>query len=102
MQAYRGMDIGTAKPKAELLARLPHHLIDILDPNEQYTAGDFVRLADETCRSLAMEGLLPVISGGTGFYIRSFICGASAAPKADEEIRHSIAADLAADRKSVV
>jgi tRNA dimethylallyltransferase len=88
------MDIGTAKPQAELRERLPHHLIDILDPSEQYTAGDFVRLADETCLSLTQNGILPIISGGTGFYVRSFICGASSAPKADEAIRRSVQADL--------
>ncbi|HOX33911.1 MAG TPA: tRNA (adenosine(37)-N6)-dimethylallyltransferase MiaA, partial [Spirochaetales bacterium] len=49
MQAYRGMDIGTAKPDAATLRLLPHRLIDIRDPSEQYTAGDFVRLADEAC-----------------------------------------------------
>ncbi len=96
MQAYRGMDIGTAKPDAGLRSRLPHRLIDILDPREQYSAGDFVRLADEACRAIAASGKLPIVSGGTGFYVRNFICGPPSAPAADPDIRASVAADLAA------
>jgi tRNA dimethylallyltransferase len=96
MQAYRGMDIGTAKPGSDLLSRLPHRLIDIRDISEQYTAGDFVRLADEACAEIAQRGKLPVVSGGTGFYARNFICGMPAAPAADRQMRSSVAADLAA------
>jgi tRNA dimethylallyltransferase len=94
MQAYRGMDIGTAKPDPGLLAHLPHHLIDILDPDEQYTAGDFVRLADATCDSLYEKGIFPILSGGTGFYLRSFVCGPSSAPQANPALRAKVAADL--------
>lgn len=94
MQAYRGMDIGTAKPSPELTKRLPHRLIDIRNPDEQYTAGDFVRLADAECSSLSTSGLLPVVSGGTGFYIRSFICGPASAPPSSPVIRAEVAADL--------
>jgi tRNA dimethylallyltransferase len=96
MQAYRGMDIGTAKPDVATLAALPHRLIDIRDPSEQYTAGDFVRLADEACAEIAAAGRLPVVSGGTGFYARNFICGLPTAPAADPAIRAAVAADLAA------
>ena len=96
MQAYRGMDIGTAKPARELLERLPHSLIDIKNPDEQYTAGEFVRLADERCAALSARGIIPVISGGTGFYIRNFVCGAPAAPPSDPETRRQVARDLAA------
>jgi tRNA dimethylallyltransferase len=95
MQAYRGMDIGTAKPDRALRSRLPHRLIDILDPREQYTAGDFVRLADAACAEIAAAGRLPIVSGGTGFYVRNFICGLPAAPPADPELRARVAADLA-------
>jgi len=96
MQAYRGMDIGTAKPDAALLAELPHRLIDIRSPSEQYTVGDFVRLADACCAAIAAAGKLPVVSGGTGFYARNFICGLPAAPAADPALRAAVAADLAA------
>jgi tRNA dimethylallyltransferase len=96
MQAYRGMDIGTAKPDPGLRSRLPHRLIDILDPREQYTAGDFVRLADAACAEIAAAGRLPVVSGGTGFYVRNFLCGLPTAPAADPEARARVAADLEA------
>lgn len=94
MQAYRGMDIGTAKPDADLLIRLPHHLIDMKNPDEQYTAGEFVRLADSLCGKMSAGGILPVVSGGTGFYLRSFICGPSSAPPASESIRIEVAEEL--------
>ncbi len=96
MQAYRGMDIGTAKPGQDLLSRLPHLLIDILDPDQQYTAGDFVRLADAACAQLSARGILPIVSGGTGFYLRSFVCGPSSAPPAAQALRKAVAEDLAA------
>lgn len=95
MQAYRGMDIGTAKPDSQQRERLPHHLIDIKNPDEQYTAGEFARLADGLCESLAAEGVLPVISGGTGFYIRTFVCGPASAPAADPALREEVARDFA-------
>jgi tRNA dimethylallyltransferase len=95
MQAYRGLDIGTAKPESSLLERLPHRLIDILDIQVQYTVGDFVRLADEACAEIAAAGKLPLLSGGTGFYVRNFICGLPSAPAADPEARALVARDLA-------
>ncbi len=94
MQAYRGMDIGTAKPPPELQRRLPHHLIDIKDPHEQYTAGEFVSRADALCAELGARGTLPVVSGGTGFYLVNFICGLPSAPPSSPEIRAEVAADL--------
>ena len=95
MQAYRGMDIGTAKPGAGELRRLPHRLIDIRDPDEQYTVGDFVHLADEACAGISAEGHLPVISGGTGFYVRNFIFGLPSSPAASPALREAVARDLA-------
>jgi tRNA dimethylallyltransferase len=89
------MDIGTAKPDRMQRERLPHHLIDIKDPDEQYTAGEFVRLADGLCSDFADGGILPVISGGTGFYIRNFVCGTATAPAADPALRADVAQDLA-------
>ncbi len=94
MQAYRGMDIGTAKPDPALRSRLPHHCIDIRNPDEQYTAGDFVHLADGLCAAMAKDGLLPVIAGGTGFYIRNFICGPPFSPPSSAEVRKKVADDL--------
>jgi tRNA dimethylallyltransferase len=87
MQVYRGMDIGTAKPSKDERNRLPHHLIDIREPSQQFNAGDFVRLADEACHQITERGKLPVISGGTGFYLKNFIMGLSEAPPSDKETR---------------
>jgi len=94
MQVYRGMDIGTAKPSAEEREQLPYHLIDIRDPSEQFNAGDFVRLADEACLQIAERGRLPVVSGGTGFYLKNFILGLSEAPPSDKVIREQLKLDL--------
>jgi tRNA dimethylallyltransferase len=94
MQVYRGMDIGTAKPDLDLRSRLPHHLIDIRDPDEQFSVGDFVRLADEACRDIASRGLLPVISGGTAFYLKNFMLGLSAAPPSDPLVRDALKEEL--------
>ncbi len=94
MQAYRGMDLGTAKPPLSLQARLPHHLINIKDPHEQYTAGEFVARADIICADLALRGILPIVSGGTGFYIMNFIRGLPSAPPSSPEIRAAVAADF--------
>jgi tRNA dimethylallyltransferase len=94
MQVYRGMDIGTAKPSAEDRSRLPHHLIDIRDPDEQFNTGDFCRLADEECLQIASRGKLPVVSGGTGFYLKNFIMGLSEAPPSDMAIRVQLKQEL--------
>jgi tRNA dimethylallyltransferase len=94
MQVYRGMDIGTAKPSPEERRRIPHHLIDIHDPDEQFNAGEFVRLADECCARIAGRSSLPVVSGGTGFYLKNFILGLSEAPPSDPGIRAALQGEL--------
>jgi len=94
MQVYRGMNIGTAKPSADETRLLPHHLIDIRDPSQQFNAGDFVRLADEACLQIADRGRLPVVSGGTGFYLKNFIMGLSEAPPSDIKAREQLKADI--------
>ena len=87
MQVYRGMDIGTAKPSEQEKEQLIHHLIDIRNPDEQFTAGDFVRLADEAITGIISRGALPIVSGGTGFYLKNFIQGLPQAPPADTAVR---------------
>jgi tRNA dimethylallyltransferase len=87
MQVYRGMDIGTAKPSREERERLVHHLIDIRNPDEQFNAGDFVRLAREACAAIAGRGRVPVVSGGTGFYLKNLILGLPGAPPSDAALR---------------
>ncbi|MCL2440138.1 MAG: tRNA (adenosine(37)-N6)-dimethylallyltransferase MiaA [Treponema sp.] len=94
MQVYRGMDIGTAKPSLQERERLPHHLIDVCDPAEQFNVGDFVRHANEACAEIASRGKLPVVSGGTGFYLKNFILGLSEAPPSDLTIREQLKKEL--------
>ena len=90
---YRGMDIGTAKPDAETLQRAPHRLIDIRDPEESYSAGDFVRDARREIDSIQAAGRVPLLVGGTMMYFSALIGGIAELPSADAEIRASIDAD---------
>jgi tRNA dimethylallyltransferase len=86
-QIYRGMDIGTAKPEPDELRRVPHHLIDIVDPDENFTAADFVDLGRFAVDEISRRGRLPVLAGGTGLYIRALLQGLADAPGGDEVIR---------------
>ena len=70
---YRGMDIGTAKPDAKTLARTPHRLIDIRDPEESYSAGEFVRDAYREMDAILAAGRIPLLAGGTMMYFRALI-----------------------------
>ena len=73
MQIYKDMDIGTAKPTFEFCKDIPHHLIDLVLPDVQFNVSDFVDLADKKCKELWKNNILPVVVGGTGFYIRNFL-----------------------------
>lgn len=77
---YRGCDIGTAKPDRRLMELLPHHLIDIKDPDEQFDCAEFFERADKACREIQSRGHFPVVAGGSGFYIRNFLFGLPQAP----------------------
>ncbi len=90
MQVYKGLNIGTAKPDQSLLLHLPHHLIDIISPKEQFGTGEFVRLADSAVRDIYERGKLPVICGGTAFYIKNFLYGLPITPEADPEVRKTL------------
>ena len=94
MQVYRGLDIGTAKASHEERRRIPHHLIDIIGPREQFNAGEFVRLAEKACLEAFGRSALPVVSGGTGFYLMNLVQGLSEAPPADENIRRKLREEL--------
>ncbi len=87
MQVYKGLDIGTAKASSEFLSHLPHHLIDVCSPKERFGSGDFVRLADLACKDIFSRGKIPVVCGGTAFYIKNFIYGLPITPTADEKTR---------------
>jgi tRNA dimethylallyltransferase len=84
---YRGMEIGTAKPTRDERARVPHHLIDILEPDEPCTAGDYARLAREAITGITQRGRLPIIAGGTGLYLRALLDGLFPAPQRHEPLR---------------
>ncbi len=70
-QIYRGMDIGTAKVTPAEMAGIPHHLIDIKDPGESFSAAQFQRLAESAIKDLTRRGKLPIVVGGTGFYLNA-------------------------------
>ena len=90
VQVYRHLDIGSAKATKDITDRIPHHLIDILDPWETYNVADFIRLGDQACKQIWQNGHLPVISGGTAFYFKHFMYGLSEAPQSDPETRHIV------------
>ena len=90
VQVYRHLDIGSAKATKDITDRIPHHLIDILDPWETYNVADFIRLGDQACNQIWQNGHLPVISGGTAFYFKHFMYGLSEAPQSDPETRHIV------------
>ena len=77
---YRGMEIGTAKPTREERARVPHHLIDAAEPDEPFTAGEYSRRARAALHEIAARERLPIVTGGTGLYLRALTEGLSAAP----------------------
>ncbi|MGH8256483.1 MAG: tRNA (adenosine(37)-N6)-dimethylallyltransferase MiaA [Steroidobacteraceae bacterium] len=86
-QVYRGMDIGTAKPSAERRRSVPHHLIDIRDPAQAYSAGDFVRDAHAAIRQIHARGRQPLLVGGTMLYLRALHRGLAALPPASAAVR---------------
>lgn len=94
-QVYRGLDVGTAKPDAQTLARYPHALIDIREPEETYSAADFVRDAEAEMTQAAAQGRLPVLVGGTPLYFRALLYGLDELPRADPDLRVRLAARAA-------
>jgi tRNA dimethylallyltransferase len=90
---YRGMDIGTGKPSRDVLERFPHHLVDILDPSQAYSAGQFVRDAHQTIAAIRGRGKLPVLVGGTMLYFRALRRGLADMPAANAQVRQEIDAD---------
>ncbi len=87
---YRGMDIGTAKPSHELLARAPHHLIDLIDPIESYSAARFLADAEAATKAIRARGRTPLFVGGTMLYFRALQSGLARLPAADPAIRQRI------------
>jgi tRNA dimethylallyltransferase len=96
-QVYRGMDIGTAKPDAAERAHVPHHLIDILDPEQAYSAARFVHDAEAAAAATRARGRLPLLVGGTMLYFKALRDGLDAMPAADAALRAQIDARAAAE-----
>jgi tRNA dimethylallyltransferase len=96
-QVYRGMDIGTAKPSSQIRARVRHHLIDIRNPIESYSAGDFVRDARAAILSIQARGRIPLLVGGTMLYLRALHDGLAQLPAASASIRLAIDAQAASE-----
>ena len=94
MSVYRGMDIGTAKPSAEDRAAVAHHMIDIVDPSEEYSLSQYVRDAHRTIREIRARGREVLLVGGTPLYLKSLLRGVYPGPPADWEFRQQIEAEL--------
>src|SRR5437588_6965063 len=94
-QVYRGLDVGTAKPSAAERARVPHHLIDLLDPDRSYSTGRWRVDAIAAVREILSRGKIPLIVGGTMLYYRALVGGLDALPQADPQVREAIDADAA-------
>ena len=93
IQVYRGFDIGTDKPTVEARRGVPHHLIDIVGPEVQFTAADFVREALSAARGIAARGRLPIVAGGTGLYIKALCDGLFPGPGRDPALRAALEAE---------
>lgn len=86
-QVYRGFDIGTAKPTREERERVPHHLLDILEPGEEFSAGAFARRAAEALERIRSRGSTPIVVGGSGFYLETLWRGLAPLPDVPRELR---------------
>ena len=93
---YRGLDIGTAKPGPEIRAAVPHHLVDVVEPYEVYSAGRFARDAAAAAREINGRGKLPLLVGGTLLYLRALRDGLATLPRADARVRASLDEEAAA------
>lgn len=95
MQVYRRMEIGTAKPTPLERSRTVHHMVDILDPDEDFDAVRYARMADECIVRLFARGKIPLVVGGTGLYIKALIHGLTDAAPSDPVVRENLQRELA-------
>jgi tRNA dimethylallyltransferase len=96
-QVYRGMDVATGKPSAEIRRAVVHHLVDVVDPDDQYQAARFRAEAAAAIEAIRERGRLPVVVGGTGLYVRALLRGLDPAPPADPAFRQELASIAAAE-----
>lgn len=87
IQVYKGLDIGSAKVSSNIMKQIPHYVIDILPPTQQFSVADFIKKADEAVLDIRSKGRIPIISGGTAFYFKHFLYGLSSAPPTDSKVR---------------
>ncbi len=92
LQIYRGFDIGTAKTLLADRRSIPHHLFDVLEPQEGYSAGEYARAGRTVLQEISARGQLPIVAGGTGFYLRALLEGLPTLPERDEALRVRLAA----------
>lgn len=92
---YRGLDVGTAKPTPGERARVPHHLVDVADPDEEYDVARFAREAEAAIADVLARGKVPLVTGGTGFYLSALVKGLPTTPRADPVVQRAVEADLA-------
>jgi len=96
---YRRMTIGTAKPDAATLAQVRHHLLDLREPPQTYSAADFARDALAAMRDIQQRGRLPILAGGTGLYFQALLDGLSPMPEADPALRAQLHAEVLSPTK---
>jgi len=87
LQVYRGLDVGSAKPTIEERRRVPHHLVDVVDPDEPFSAADYGRRGREALASIRERGVPPLVVGGTGLYLRALLHGLFEGPSRDDALR---------------
>jgi tRNA dimethylallyltransferase len=102
MQIYRHMDIGTAKATVEERARVPHHLIDVVNPDEEYHVARYVADATEACRQIIARGNRPLLVGGTGLYLKGLLEGLFEIPVISDVVRASLRQRLAEEGRAVM
>ena len=94
VQVYRGMDVGTAKAPLEERLEIPHHLIDICDLADSFNVAQFYEAASRICRDILSRGRVPIIVGGTGFYLHALLYGPPEGPPASTEVRQKLEEDI--------
>ncbi|KAI3828217.1 hypothetical protein L1987_02314 [Smallanthus sonchifolius] len=100
VQVYQGLDVGSAKPSISERQEVPHHLVDILHPAEDYSAGNFYDDGRQATKDILNRGRVPIVTGGTGLYLRWFIYGKPDVPKATPEISLEVQSELASFERS--